>query len=132
MNISSLQNTNSSYSQPHRSEKSSSENSKENIPTSSSPINVRDISIDEINTLIKSGKTELLDFVPLISPHTADKNSYNPESIENNRVDLLGQIEKMIDFKKSIGGNPKNLEKIIASLKEIDGNYLPKIINATA
>lgn len=105
-------------------EKMRSADASESIGKSSRQVDFRDVSINEINALIKSGKTELLDVVPFIPPHLLEQYNYDPESIGNHRVDLLGQVEKSIDFKKSIGENASFLEKVLENIKSIDSTYL--------
>lgn len=98
----------------------------------SAPTDLRNVSIDEINTLIKSGKTELLDVVPFIPPNTLEQYNYDPESIGSHRVDLLGQVEKSMEFKASRGEDTSALEKALENLKQIDGSYLPAKIDIIA
>ncbi|GGC10217.1 hypothetical protein GCM10011352_40840 [Marinobacterium zhoushanense] len=104
----------------------------ENIIKSSKQVDLRDVSINEINTLIKSGKTELLDVLPFIPPHIVEQNKFDPESIQSHRLDLLYQLESSIDFKKSIGENTAFLEELFEKIKSIDGAYLPAKIDTIA
>lgn len=123
----SVQSPHSGNSLP-KTEKVSSADTSENIGKSSKQVDLRDVSINEINSLIKSGKTELLDVVPFIPPHILKQYNYDQEAIGNHRVDLLGQVEKSIDFKSGIGESTNFLEKVLENLKSIDGAYLtPKI-----
>lgn len=94
-------------------------------PAGKVQVNVRDISINEINTLIRAGNNELLDVVPFIPPHIIDQYS----SVEEHRVDLLGQVEKSIEFKKSAGEDVTFLNKVLENLKNIDGVHLPEKID---
>ncbi|WP_392384306.1 hypothetical protein [Marinomonas primoryensis] len=86
-----------------QTEKVRSADISENIGKSSKQVDFRDVSINEVNALIKSGKNELLDVVPFIPPHILEQYNYGPKSIKDHRVDLLGQVEKSIEFKRSIG-----------------------------
>lgn len=115
-----------------KTEKVSLADTSEKIGKSSKQVNLRDVSINEINALIKSGNTELLDVVPFIPPHILKQYNYDGESIGNHRVDLLGQVEKSIDFKKSIGENTRLLDAVLENLKNIDGSYLTTKIDITA
>lgn len=126
----SVQSLHSGNSLP-KTEKVSSADTSDNIGKSAKQVDLRDVSINEINSLIKSGKTELLEVVPFIPPHILKQYNYDPEAIGNHRADLLGQVEKSIDFKKSIGENANFLEKVLENLKSIDGVYLTTKIDIT-
>ena len=84
-------------------------------------IDMRNISIDEVNTLIKSGEVALLDVVPFISPNILQQYDYDPEKIGKIRVDLIGQVETSIEFKKSIGENTDFLDNVLNKLEKLDG-----------
>ncbi len=114
-----------------QTEKVSSAGTSDDIEKNYGRVDLRDVSINKINALIKSGKTELLDVVPFIPPHILAQYNYDPESIGNHRVDLLGQVEKSIDFKRSIGEGVSFLEKVLENLKSIDGGYLTTKIDTT-
>lgn len=89
----------------------------------SETIDMRNISLNEINDLIKSGVGGLLDIVP------ANNNSiisgYIFEDVNSTKVDFLGQVEGHIKFQKSIGGDISRLENILGNLKKIDGMRFP-------
>jgi hypothetical protein len=114
-----------------QTQKASPADTSENIGKISKQVNLHDVSINEINALIRSGKNELLDVVPFIPPNILEQYNYDPESIGNHRVDLLGQMEKSIDFKKSIGEDTTFMEKALENIKNIDGTYLPTKIDIT-
>ena len=87
-------------------------------------IDMRNISIDEINTLIKSGESALLDVVPFIPLNVLEQYNNDPEKIGKIKVDLIGQVEKSIDFKKSIGENTDFLSGVLNKFKDLDGKEL--------
>ena len=91
----------------------------------SGKVDLRNVSINEINALIKSGVPGLLDVVPMISPQTLEAYGYDPERIGQHRVDLIGQVETAIEFSKSIGEETAFLEKVLENLSRIDGMSLP-------
>jgi hypothetical protein len=95
----------------------------------STKIDMRNISIDEVNTLIKSGESALLDVVPFIPPNILQQYDYNPEKIEGIRVDLIGQVETSIEFKKNRGENTDFLENVLKKFKDLDGVELNKKID---
>jgi len=135
MNISSLgqnfatTNTRSGNTVPPQSKIESNINQNS---TQSTKIDMRDISIDEVNTLIKSGESPLLDVVPFIPPNILQQYDYDPEKIGKIRVDLIGQVEKSIEFKKSIGENTDFLEDVLKKFKDLDGTELNKKIDVLA
>ena len=57
------------------------ENSISQKSTESTKIDMRNISIDEVNSLIKSGESALLDVVPFIPPNILQQYDYDPEKI---------------------------------------------------
>ena len=63
---------------------------------------MRNISINEVNTLVKSGESALLDVVPFIPPSILQQYDYDSEKVGKINVDLIGQVEASIKFKKSI------------------------------
>ena len=88
-------------------------------------VNLRDISINEINNLIKAGRSELLDIVPWVPTATIQSGSYSPEPIGEYRVDLIGQVVKYIEFNKSTGRDNSVLNKVLDNLLKLDGAELP-------
>ena len=89
-------------------------------------IDMRNISIDEVNTLIKSGEAALLDVVPFISPNILQQYDYDPEKIGKIRVDLIGQVETSIEFKKSTGENTDFPENTLNKFEKLDCIELKK------
>jgi hypothetical protein len=100
--------------------------------TSSQPktIDMRNVSLNEINKLIRSGVDGLLDMVPFVSPQIIDQ--YGSEYAANIKVDFLGQVEGNIKFKKSMGEDTSFLENVLANLNKIDGMEMPSKIDVTA
>ncbi|NTS78504.1 hypothetical protein HR060_16800 [Catenovulum sp. SM1970] len=105
------------------------ENNTSQNDSKAKKIDMRNISIDEVNTLIKSGETALLDVVPFISPNMLKQYDYDTEKIGKIRVDLIGQVETSIEFKKSIGENTEFLENVLNKFKNLDGVDLNKKID---
>jgi len=108
------------------------ENSISQNNTQSSKIDMRSISIHEVNTLIKSGESALLDVVPFIPPNVLQQYDYDPEKIGTVSVDLIGQVETSIEFKKSIGESTDFLESVLNKFKTLDGTELNKRIDVLA
>ncbi|MFN6263043.1 MAG: hypothetical protein ACK4XG_09545 [Chromatiaceae bacterium] len=100
-------------------------------------IDLRNISFNEINELIKAGVEGFLDIVPNMPgqfnsiPSMATKNNDQRgyEYAANTKIDYLGQVQGYIDFEKSSGRNASNLENVLKKLKEIDGMKVPDRIN---
>ncbi|MDQ7072875.1 MAG: hypothetical protein Q9N32_04410 [Gammaproteobacteria bacterium] len=108
------------------------ENSISQNNTQSTKVDMKNISIHEVNTLIKSGESSLLDVVPFIPPNTLQQYDYNPEKIGTIRVDLIGQVETSIEFKRSIGESTDFLESVLKNFKALDGTELNKRIDVLA
>ena len=86
-------------------------------------VDMRNVSLNEINQLIKNGEEGLLDVLPFIPPNII--NQYGSEYAANVKVDFLGQIEKNIEFKKSRGEDTAFMEKVLENIKNIDGTKIP-------
>jgi hypothetical protein len=86
-------------------------------------VDMRQVSLNEINALIKSGVDGLLDIVPY-SP-TATINPSGAQDAGDVKVDYLGQIEGLIEFQKSRHEDTTFLEKVLNNVKRIDGMALP-------
>lgn len=108
------------------------ENSISQNNTQSTKVDMRNISIHEVNTLIKSGESSLLDVVPFIPPNTLQQYSYDPEKIGTIRVDLIGQVETSIEFKKSMGESTDFLDRVLRNFEALDGTELNKRIDVLA
>jgi len=92
-------------------------------------VDLRNVSINEINELIRSGVEGLLEVVPFISPQIV--NQYGAERAANIKIDFLGQIERSIGYKKSIGQETEFLQELLETLKEIDGTKFPSQIDVS-
>lgn len=93
-------------------------------------IDMRNISLNEINTLIKAGVDGLLDILPAVP---AALNSQNSDAFASDvKVDFIRQLEANIDFKKSMGENVDFLSQVLANIKSLDGMKFPLNINTTA
>lgn len=115
-----------------KAENDSAQITSDNMATDTAKLNLRDVSINEINTLIKAGNATLLDVLPFVPPHILEQNSYDPALVGEHRINLLGQVEQSISFQQSIGKNTTLIEQALEKLKKIDGSNLPQKIDATA
>jgi hypothetical protein len=110
----------------------STANESNDVSTDTHPrskkIDMSNISLNEINALIKSGVSELLDVVPCIPLQVMKQ----PEYAANYKIDLLGQVEKTIAYNESIGEDTALLEKVLEKIKSIDGMELPASVDTTA
>lgn len=86
-------------------------------------VDMRSVSLNEINALIKSGVNGLLDKLPFIPLH--DVNGRSSEYAANVKIDYLGQIEGAIDFQKRTGKNTDFLEAVLENVRKIDGMKIP-------
>lgn len=93
---------------------------------SANTINMHDISLHEINTLIKAGVQGLLDIVPATQSLLYGNLSEEDMHI---KVDFLGQIQAHIDFKKSLGESTETLQKILENVRNIHGLTYPTKID---
>lgn len=87
-------------------------------------VDMRNVSVNEINELIKAGVDGLLDVVPYIPPHIISE--YGSEYAADIKVDFLGQMEARIEFAESRGEDTTFLEKVLANLEKIDGMEFPQ------
>jgi len=90
-------------------------------------VDMKNISLNEINELIRSGVDGLLEMVPFISPLTV--NQYGKEYAANIKIDFLAQVEGSIEFKRSIGKDTTLIEKVLDKLKSLDGTKMPENID---
>jgi len=93
--VSNIQNKNKSASIQAASKVS---NSTENTNSEPRTVDMRNVSLNEINELIKSGVDGLLDRVPFIAPHVIAQ--YGSEAAADIKLDFMGQIEAALEFKK--------------------------------
>ncbi|NOX75389.1 MAG: hypothetical protein GXP17_01930 [Gammaproteobacteria bacterium] len=93
-------------------------------------VDMRNVSLNEINTLIRSGVEGLLDVIPFVPPNII--NQKGAEYAANIKIDFLGQVEGIIEYNKSIGKDITFSQKILENLKNIDGMKLPLKINVVA
>jgi len=99
-------------------------------------VDMRNVSLNEINELIKSGVDGLLDVIPYnniteflnlsVTPDGSYHQNSDPdgsyrESIMNKKIDFIGNIENAIKFEKSIGKSVEFLEKVLVNLNRING-----------
>ncbi|WGS85424.1 hypothetical protein [Methylomonas sp. UP202] len=86
-------------------------------------VDLRNVSLNEINSLIKAGVDGLLDIAPMM--HGNLFANADPQARADVKIDYLGQIEGAIAFDKSRGTNTDFLESVLTKLKRIDGMPLP-------
>lgn len=100
-------------------------------------IDMKNISLNEVNHLIRAGFTELLDVVPNI-PGLATINlngsghSKNQEDYSDVKIDFIAQIEGYIEFEKSLGRRDQSLENFLEKIKKLDGMKMPETIDVKA
>lgn len=93
-------------------------------------IDMRNVSLDEINNLIMSGVEGLLDIVPATGNNAV--SGYSSEYTGSTKIDLLGQVEVYIKYQKSINDDASGLERILDNLKKIDGMKIPRSVSTLA
>lgn len=93
-------------------------------------VDMRQVSLNEINALIKSGVAGLLDIVPYIP--TATITPSGARDAGDVKVDYLGQIEGLIEFQQSRHEDTAFLEKVLSNVKRIDGMALPPKLDVMA
>lgn len=93
-------------------------------------IDFRNISLNEVNELIKSGVEGLLEVAPFVSPDIIEKHGSGYAA--NIKVDFLAQIESSITFGKSIGEDTSFAEKVLADILKINGSDFPSKIDTVA
>jgi hypothetical protein len=99
-------------------------------PAAPRAVDMRNISLNEINELIKAGVDGLLDIVPAMP--VSIYQPYIGEDAANTKVDYLGQIEGYIAFDRSQGKNTAFLEHVLGKVKVIDGTKFPAKVDVTA
>lgn len=118
--------------------KTNSDNAKpaqENLNTNY--IDMRNISLNDVNQLIRAGFSELLDVVPNI-PRLASINlnssghSKNQEDYSDVKIDFIVQIEGYIEFEKSLGRREQALENFLEKIKKLHGMKMSKTIDERA
>jgi len=109
-------------SQPENINKTTDVNSSSSLIRT---INMRNVSLNEINALVSSGAIELPEKIPFISPHIVEK--YGAEGAANIKIDFLSQIETIIAFKKSVNEETKFEEMVLEKMKAIQGMEIPSI-----
>jgi len=86
--------------------------SAEQLPSPGKKIDMSNVSLNEINALIKSGVEGLLDVKPIfISPDIIAK--YGGEYAATIKVDALKQMEGAISFSESIGDDTTILKSVL-------------------
>ena len=97
---------------------------------SSGKVDMRHVSLNEINALIKSGVDGLLDVVPYTPIATI--NPSGATDAGDVKVDYLGQIEGLIEFQKSRHEDTAFLERVLSNVKRLDGIALPTKLDVMA
>lgn len=104
--------------------------STDDTRSSSRAVDMSNVSLNEINSLIRSGVDGLLDMVPFISPNVI--NQFGGEYAAGIKVNFLGQIEDAIEYNNSMGKETAFLQKVLDNIKHIDGTILPYKVNVFA
>ncbi len=136
MNISNIGQSTSS-SKLHDGNILPSQDNKETTVTktttqSAKTIDLRNISLSEVNDLIKSGiDGGLLDRIPgrsILNENGEFNNGYQ----DNEKIDLIASIEGTIEFNKSIGESTDFAEIILEKYLSIQGTPYPKGVDVLA
>ncbi len=98
--------------------------------SASKTVDMRNVSLNEVNQLIRSGTDELLQIVPFVPPHIINK--YGPEYAAGVKVDFLGQVETSLEFHRSRGEETGILEKVLEKLIDIDGTVISTKVDVMA
>jgi len=110
--------------------------SNENQQSIPRKVDMRNISLNEINELIRAGVDGLLDVMPWpginLEQFKNDIDGSYREQLANKKIDFLGQIERSISFEKSRGQSTNFLDNILSNLKQIHGTEFPSKIDTTA
>ena len=126
MNISNVSQT--EYVQVSKNSQPKTLNQTTDVNDSSSSaktIDMRNISLNEINALMKFGEDGILPIYPLIPPSIVDK--YGPEYAANMKMDFLSQVENIIAFKKNAKEETKLEEMFLEKIKALNGMEIPSI-----
>lgn len=99
-------------------------------PTPARTLNMRSISLHEINTLIQAGVDGLLDILPAIPGVLV--NADEPTPAVDAKIDFIGQIEAHIAFKQSLGESVDFLNQVLSNIKHLDGMVMPASIDIRA
>lgn len=93
-------------------------------------IDLRNISMNEVNELIKAGHEIFLEVKPFVSPFIIAE--HGKEYAANIKVDYLGQIESSIAYKRSVNEDTSFLDNVLESLLEIQGKEFPSRVDTYA
>lgn len=91
--------------------------------TQSSKVNLRNISQNEVNELIRAGILELSANTLIIVPDNLN-NKRGSGYAMNYKTDLIKQTETVIEFNKSIGKPTKHAEKDLMELQRVQGTKI--------
>jgi len=99
-------------------------------------VDMCNISLNEVNELIRSGVEGLLDVMPWsgvdLDKYINDSDGSYREYLANQKIDFIGQIENSIAFEKSRGQSTNFLENILENLNQINGTEFPAKIDIIA
>ncbi|GAB4182381.1 MAG: hypothetical protein Tsb002_03600 [Wenzhouxiangellaceae bacterium] len=110
-----------------QSDSSFSEHTRQLQTPSEKKIDMRNISLNDINELIRSGiDGGLLDVMPINALKDANGNFLPNAGLGlNEKFDFMAQVENSIIFNKSIGKSTEVLEKILLKMDGIHGKAFP-------
>lgn len=99
-------------------------------PQRTEKINMRNVSLNEINTLIKAGVDGLLDIMPAV-PASVGQSIDDP-SAATVKVDFIAQIEAQIAFHETRGERVDFLKQVLSHINALDGMPMPTSIDTRA
>ncbi len=94
----------------------------------SKTVDMRNISLNEINTLIKSGVDGSLDILPAIPSPVYGKFA---DAAADVKTDFIGTLEGHIAFQKNRGEDTAILETVLSNIKHLNGMKWPATIDET-
>lgn len=97
-------------------------------PNISKTVDMHNISLNEINTLIKSGVDGLLDVLPAIPSPVYGKFADDAADV---KTDFIGNLEGHIAFQKNRGEDTAFLEKVLSHINQLNGMKWPTTIDET-
>lgn len=94
----------------------------------SKTVDMHNISLNEINTLIKSGVDGLLDILPATPSPVYGELADDAADV---KTDFIGNLEGQIAFQKSQGEDTAFLEKVLNRINHLNGMKWPTTIDET-
>ena len=123
-----LTNVQNARSVPNEAATKATDSAAELLSPPGKTVDMSNVSLNEINELIKSGAEGLLDVIPFFIPPNII-NEYGAEYAATIKVDALKQMEERIAFAESLGDDTTILKNVLNKLISLDGSELPHKIN---